>query len=49
MALIPSADKIHTLCAVQTSVDDKEAGHVVSAINCYFMCQVSTPLDIQGL
>lgn len=24
---------------LQTSVEDKEAGHVVSAINCYFMCQ----------
>ena len=24
----------------QTSIEDKEAGHGVSAINCYFMCQV---------
>ena len=27
-------------CCVQTSIEDKEAGHVVSAINCYFICQV---------
>ena len=26
--------------AMQTTVEDKQSGHVVSAINCYFMCQV---------
>ncbi len=26
-------------CKPQTSVEDKGAGHLVSAINCYFMCQ----------
>ena len=25
---------------MQTTVEDKQSGHVVSAINCYFMCQV---------
>lgn len=24
----------------QTTVEDKQSGHVMSAINCYFMCQV---------
>lgn len=28
----------------QTSVEDKEASHVVSAINCYFMCEVRLPV-----
>jgi len=28
-------------CAwLQTTMDNKESGHTVSAINCYFMCQV---------
>jgi hypothetical protein len=25
--------------ALQTAVEDKQSGHVVSAINCYFMSQ----------
>ena len=27
-------------CLLQTSLDDKESGQVLSAVSCYFMCQV---------
>ncbi len=27
----------------QATMDDKDSGQVVSAVNCYFMCQVCTP------
>lgn len=30
----------HDSCCVQTTMENKESGHAVSAINCYFMCQV---------
>ena len=31
----------YLLCLpLQTTVDDKDSGQVVSAVNCYFMCQV---------
>ncbi len=39
-----STDRPRVWLAEQTSVDDKEAGNVVSAINCYFMCEVRLAL-----
>ena len=31
-----------SLPGVQTSIEDKESGHLLSAVNCFFMCQVLT-------
>lgn len=45
--MIPAADIVcvtqsHDLLRLplQTTMDDKDSGQVVSAVNCYFMCQV---------
>lgn len=33
----------YLLCLpLQTTMDDKDSGQVVSAVNCYFMCQVGS-------
>jgi hypothetical protein len=29
-------------CCVQTSFEDKETGQVLSAVDCYFQCQVGS-------
>ena len=34
-------------CILQTTMENKESGLVVSAINCYFMCQVRIDADSQ--
>ena len=36
----PLVTSMHVDHAMQTTVDDKESGQVISAVNCYFMCQV---------
>ena len=44
-ALILGSGSFHTnfdqqLRCVQTMVEDRESGYLLSAVNCYFMCQV---------